>query len=205
MKVLALTLLLLVGSHLAKANDIYIISQTWHTGILLPSRDLISILPDLHEQLKDTEFVEIGWGDKQVYQAKSVTFSMTAKALLLPTTSTMYISGIDSFNSGHTLTHLGLTNAQYQKLLEFIANSFARDEHGHIIVDKKTQSSQSAFYKAKGKYYAFKTCNSWTAEALRSIGITSSTATTVGDIEFILRQYQSGEYFSPQDEYGPQS
>lgn len=51
---------------------------------------------------------------------------------------------------------------ELNKINNYIFNSFKKDGNGNkIILKDKGYSKKDNFYKAKGSYSCFKTCNSW--------------------------------------------
>lgn len=69
-----------------------------------------------------------------------------------------------------------ISTAQLDNVLTFIDNSFAKSQADRLIVQASGRYGDSQFYRAVGKYYAFNTCNKWTAKALVSAGIDIGTA-----------------------------
>ena len=65
-----------------------------------------------------------------------------------------------------------ISHDQYQKLIQYITNSFQVDPSGNFIkVNTNIHYDKGdAFYEAKGSYSIFKTCNTWTNAALKACG-----------------------------------
>ncbi len=51
-----------------------------------------------------------------------------------------------------------------------MSNAYYRDDKGDLIRLGKGLYGDSIFYRATGNYYLLKTCNVWTAKALRYAG-----------------------------------
>ena len=65
-----------------------------------------------------------------------------------------------------------ISKAQYRQLIDYILNSFKKDETGHLVNVKSSihYDIGDAFYEAKGSYSIFKTCNTWANAALKACG-----------------------------------
>ena len=155
-------------------KTIYIVGHGWHTGIVLPVRD---ISPEIWPEVRDyqnLDYVEFGWGDEGFYRAKKITPSLVAKAAFLPTPSVMHVAGFPgrvlSFYEASDVIELQLEDDQFDEMCRFLSDSFERDLSGRSENLGPGLYGASKFYRARGKYYVPKTCNIWTAKALRAAG-----------------------------------
>jgi uncharacterized protein (TIGR02117 family) len=66
-----------------------------------------------------------------------------------------------------------LTNQQYDKIVNYILNSFVKDSLDKPIelVPENGAGSIYKYYKANGKYTLFFTCNNWTSRGLKQAGV----------------------------------
>ncbi len=164
------------------SNDkisIYVVSHGWHTGIILPNHQStsLSFLSDYFDQ--SIKWFEFGWGDKGFYQANEITTGLTLKAIFLPTESVMHVVGtksdpLQSFPDSQ-LTELIISHKTLNVLEEFIDKSFKKDEKLNPVYLKTGLYGNSRFFVGKGNYYLFRTCNSWTARALKKSGVPISS------------------------------
>jgi len=157
------------------SDAIYVVSHGWHTGVVMPAALIQSRMPVLKQRFPDTSYLEFGWGDKGFYQAQEITTGLTLRAIFWPTDSVMHVVAVprkapEYFPHSQAL-QLCLTGMEYAALVRFVQNSFARDEDGHIIPQRKGLYGDSQFYSAVGDYYMMNTCNKWTAKALKSAGM----------------------------------
>ncbi|OWK31983.1 TIGR02117 family protein [Sphingomonas mucosissima] len=156
---------------------LYVESNGVHTGIVMPKVaagvDWRPIFP-AHD-LRDPRFaaydhVSLGWGDRDFY-LKTPTWSD-----LRPTTVIAAAIGSD-----RTLLHvdhvprpapdgevrrLVVRPAEYRRLAAYVRATLVdggERRHGYYRYD--------AFYQARGRYSALRTCNSWVGDALRFAGI----------------------------------
>ncbi len=136
---------------------------------------------DLNRLGKDADrynYLSFGWGDRQFFMNSSFDPLTIFDVLFLPGSSVMHVWGhpepklkLDDFE----LKQVNLSQAQYLKLTEFINDTFVRkaspvenrSADDRVTYLKQGLYSNSGFYEAKGSYSALRTCNSWTAEALR--------------------------------------
>lgn len=64
--------------------------------------------------------------------------------------------------------------SELQKLNTYLFNTFETDAIGKkIILENKGYTSIDDFYKAKGSYSIFKTCNSWVNSGFKESGLKS--------------------------------
>ena len=169
-------------------EKIYVVNHRWHTGFVIASQRIYRLIPSLEKRFGDIPHIEFGWGDKGFYQATEITTGLAIQALFSPSQAVIQAVAVpadvrDYFKHSDT-AQLCLSDGQLQALAEFISRSFEKDENNQITTLKKGIYGNSQFYKAVGSYHLFNTCNSWTAEGLRSIGmdISSSFRLTAGSI-----------------------
>ncbi len=157
-----------------KGVEIEVVSHGWHTGLVLPASKIIRHMPQLQQRFAGMPYLEFGWGDKGFYQAKEITSGLTMQAMFVPTESVMHVVGLEvrakqAFPESEVKKSC-VRVEHYAALLEFITQSFARDEQGKLIPTKSGIYGDSQFYTGQGEYYAMNTCNKWTAKALMSAG-----------------------------------
>ena len=160
-------------------KTIYVDSHGWHTGIIIETRDLQGYLKELTTDFEGANYLEIGWGDKGFYQADEITSGLTAQAIFWPTDSILHVVGFyaspEKEFSQSEMIELNISNAGLIEMLKFIDNSFERDSNNSFIRSENGLYGWSKFYKAKGNYHVFNTCNNWVAKAVRKTGFPIST------------------------------
>lgn len=165
----------LVRASLKRSYVVYLVSNGWHSGFVVPAKELQSKIPALVERFGETPYLEIGWGDKGFYQAKEITTGITLKAIFWPSGSVVHVvavpDDIESFFSGSDIEKLCLDEQGYQSLIQFISHSFARNKQEEVVSLKQGIYGDSQFYEGEGDYYMMNTCNSWTAKGLKSAGL----------------------------------
>jgi uncharacterized protein (TIGR02117 family) len=157
----------------AQGVTIYVASNGWHTGLILPTRVAgVDWSPLVRpEHLRDPRYAGrwlwFGWGDRDFY------LNTPTWAEVRPQTVARAAVG-----SGDTLVHVDhllvpfedgrpvrLTQDQYRRLAARIRSAFAsgRPIPGYDVAD--------VFYPAHGHYDLFRTCNWWTGRLLAQAGV----------------------------------
>jgi uncharacterized protein (TIGR02117 family) len=128
-------------------------------------------LSQLGSNASQYKYLSFGWGDRNFFMNSSFDPMTIFDVLFLPGPSVMHIWGHVEPNlalgKGFELKKVNLSKAEYGKLIEFINNSFQRSAENQVAYIKQGLYKDSGFYEAKGSYSMLRTCNAWTAEALR--------------------------------------
>jgi uncharacterized protein (TIGR02117 family) len=129
---------------------------------------------DLQQLGKDADqykYLSFGWGDRNFFMNSSFDPITIFDVLFLPGPSVMHVWGHTEpklqLGTGFELKQINLSKAEYLRLTQFINDSFQRSAKNQIAFIKQGLYTNSAFYEAKGSYSILRTCNAWTAEALR--------------------------------------
>lgn len=163
-------------------NSMLIISNGWHTGFVLQADRLNKALPFLKDRFATapTDYYEFGWGDKGFYQSREITTGLTLRAMFWSSGSVVHVAAFQEEypfprDLGSSLTVLPLSESEFNDLIRFIDNSFARDKEGKVIPLSTGRYGDSQFYEGNGSYSVVNTCNKWTARGLKSAGMDIST------------------------------
>lgn len=157
---------------------VLVISNLVHTDVILPvSNEIIDwtkIFPAEYFPAEIDRFshVSFGWGDEgffiQTPEWSDLKLSTAANALLIPSSTCMHVSYLE----GNLYQQLGQTvmisPQQYQKLADQIQASFEFDSQGSPILISGNYGWHDAFFRAKGNYHVFNTCNSWAGRTLQA-------------------------------------
>lgn len=177
------------GSH-----RFYVLNHGWHTGVAIAGRDLVRMLPALAEEFGDGEFVEIGWGDEGFYRAPRATLGLALRALFWPTATVLQVVKVPGdprrYFSRSEIIEVTVTEEGHRHLVAFVAGTFARSREGAVEALGPGLYGDSRFYRARGSYSMFNTCNTWVAEAVAASGFPISTrlALTAGSVMSRLGQ-----------------
>jgi len=154
--------------------SIYVVDHGLHTGLVVRRMEIPADLwPERHD-LADTEYLEVGWGDRAFYQAPKAMLGLALRALLWPTSSVIHVVAFepppDIMFPGREIVRIRVSAPEVAELSRFIADTYARDALGQVIPLGPGLYGASRFYLARGQYSLLNTCNQWTARALRAAG-----------------------------------
>ena len=128
-------------------------------------------LQQLGQDSAQYKYLSFGWGDRQFFMNASFDPITIFDVLFLPGPSVMHVWGHSDpklqLGSAFELRQINLSKSQYLKLNQFIAGSFQLSAEHQTTYIRQGLYPNSGFYEAKGSYSALRTCNAWTAEALR--------------------------------------
>lgn len=163
-----------------RRNPLTIVNHGWHTGLIVPAAALEALLPDLAARFDRPVYYEIGWGDQGFYQADEIGTSLALRALFWSGGTVVHVvalTGTPGAYFPHSETvQTCLTDQGLRSLLAFLAHSFVRDPTRQLLPLSRGIYGDSQFYEGSGRYSALNTCNTWTAQALRSAGLDISPA-----------------------------
>jgi uncharacterized protein (TIGR02117 family) len=162
--------------------EIFIESNGVHTDFLVPSRnkqiDWFSKFPGSDFQEADTtyNYVSIGWGDRGFYLYTptwaDLKFSTAFKAVFALDSAAMHVTYHRVSPSEDEWTRrLVISEDQYAKLIDYVLSGFKKKEGKLWHIQGHTYGTHDCFYEANGRYSLFKTCNVWTCQGLKSIGV----------------------------------
>jgi uncharacterized protein (TIGR02117 family) len=126
---------------------------------------------------KSFAYIAFGWGDKGFYlntpQWSDLTLSTAVHALFLPSPTAMHVTYYRRAPApGENSRLLYLSQAQYQKLVEYIQASFEKGANGSpLLIPQAGYTPYDNFYEAEGSYTLLYTCNNWVNEGLKKIGV----------------------------------
>jgi uncharacterized protein (TIGR02117 family) len=174
-----------------RSIEIFVVGHGWHTGLVIPTSQVENNqFPELAE-FSAADFVEIGWGDEGFYRAKKISPGLVAKAAFWPTPSVMHVAGfrgdVEEMFPHSDIVSLRLPRSDFEFLVEFVSNTFDQSDTDDL---GPGLYGDSRFFRAKGNYYFPKTCNVWTAKALKHAGLEMRTYTSM-TAESVLKQARS--------------
>ena len=161
-------------------HSFYVVSHGWHTGLVIPHADLAQFLDD---SIPNGEQLEVGWGDEQFYQAGEGSVGLALQALAWSTPAVLHVvafAGSPERNfPGSEVVELTVPAAGYSELLGVVADSFTRTKTGGLIRLGRGLYGNSAFFRARGRFHVFNTCNTWVARAIEASGYPISVHSSV--------------------------
>lgn len=160
--------------------NVYLVKESWHTGIMFRIDEFtIQSLPVL-KYFVNYEYIDIGWGDADFYQIPGFDLFLAAKAILIPTPTVMRFDGykfpIETIIEWREFAlKFELPKERFLLLINYINEHLVCDEKGEPVLSKHDMDSPVFFFKSKGEYHLFRTCNTWAAQALKATGIEINT------------------------------
>ncbi|MEK6478655.1 DUF2459 domain-containing protein [Catalinimonas sp. 4WD22] len=156
------------------SQQIYVVSQGWHSGLVIPSSCIAdSLWPEKHD-FSEYEHIQIGWGDKDFYQNPGFSLWYGAKAILWPTKSALQVLGLRQLSNlqyyANETVSLQISQADYSSLCEFLRTEFQLSDSAKFIPLKEGLYRNSHFFLGDKSYYFPKNSNVWTARALKQAG-----------------------------------
>jgi uncharacterized protein (TIGR02117 family) len=169
------------------AASIYVISHGWHTGIALARADVPPGRWPEAAHFARTAYLEAGWGDRDFYMAPGFNAWYGFKALFWPTASVVHLAGFDAHPQrafpASEVVELRVTRRGLDGLIGYLSASFERQGRSEAApLGPGLYGVASAFYPSREKFHLFKTCNVWTARALRAAGIAIDSGLTTESI-----------------------
>jgi len=179
---------------LRKSGDltIFVQSNGVHTDLCFPYQtewcDWSEFIPAEHfPENPSPKYLAIGWGDKGFFldtpEWSDLTFSTAFNAAFLPSETAMHVACYDTDLSTSSLrAQVPVSADQYLMLVQFAKASFLLDSHERPVwIANSGYGAYDQFYEAKGSYSLFYTCNTWTNEALKLVGIKTGWYALSGD------------------------
>lgn len=159
----------------APSKNIYLVSHGWHAGIVIQRVDIPQGVWTEHKHdFPEARYLEVGWGDQDFYQTPEPTLGMKLKAVLFPTKSVLHVVGfsdpVRTYFPNSEIIEIALSYEGFERLCKYIEQSYAKDERGEIQALGPGLYGNSQFYQSRESYHGFRTCNVWTARALRAAG-----------------------------------
>ncbi len=176
-------------------KSIYIVRHSWHTGIVVATKDIPKHHIPEHSIFGPVNYIEIGWGDSGFYQAQEITPYLTINALFRPSKTVMHLVAfnrpIEKYFTSAKIVKLKVTDKNFKKLISFIHKSFNREGKHQAKPFSRGRYGYSYFFKGSGSYHIFRTCNRWVAEALHKAKLPINTfhVATADSIMFQIKQY----------------
>src|SRR5277367_1211104 len=152
---------------------IYVIKRSWHTDIGFDVADLHPPLATLRPALPEAHYLLFGFGDKHYLLNRGNSFEGMVGAVW-PGAGLVLMTGVagtpeQAFGVAG-VTRLRVSAAQAEKLEEFVWNTLVTRD-GIATARAPGPYDESLYYESTLRYSGLHTCNTWTAEGLRSAGL----------------------------------
>lgn len=153
---------------------IYLTTNGVHLEMVIPLRHCDNLLlKDLNIKTSD-KYVSFGWGDENFYINTPNWSDLTVKnafiALFLKSPTLLRVTRYKSKHSGWI--KIKVADQELNKLNSYIIASFKTDDNKKkVLLKNQGYSAIDDFYKAKGNYSIFYTCNSWVNNGFKKSGL----------------------------------
>lgn len=159
-------------------ETIYVVSISWHTGVVVPGHCLPgSIWPQGYDY-SQAAYLEIGWGDRDFYQDLSFNPWNAIKAALWPTSSVLHVNpipeNVEKYYQNSEVVRLQVTGEELDALTKYLLGHFDFNEEGKLIPLQPGIHYDSQFFAGRTSYYFPKNSNVWSARALKQAGFSNT-------------------------------
>jgi hypothetical protein len=149
---------------------VYVVHHgTLHAGLAVRRSDIPRGHWPASRDYAGRNYIEVGWGDDDGYR-KPLTTGIALKALAGSKRTVMLADGFSQSirqkytDPRFTVLAVDLSRTGLLRLCDHIQQSYALDDRGNPI------RLGDGWYRARGTYSAFNTCNTWVAAGLRKAG-----------------------------------
>ena len=170
-------------------KSVSIVHNSWHAAIVLRKSDLAErTMPELAD-FPAAQFIEFSWGDKDYFPDPQSGIFGAIKAAMWSSGSVIHLVGfadtVENYYRGATITELRLSPAAYERMVDYIDETFLRQQSSGRARAAPGLFSSSRFYPANRSFSVLRTCNTWVAEALEQAGLSISPAfvITAGNLQ----------------------
>jgi uncharacterized protein (TIGR02117 family) len=175
-------------------RPVWLVAPGWHTGLVVRQSDIPPEFFPESADFPDAEFLEIGWGERDYYQARESSAWLALKAALVPSPSVLHVVGFrgppDIYFGSAEVLRIELPEPGLRRLAAYLHGSVSRRGARRAASIGPGLYGDSRFYEAEGQFDLFNNCNVWTARALQAAGlpITPSRAVTAGNLRCQVRR-----------------
>ena len=157
-------------------KSIFLSTNGVHLNIVLPKKDIDTLLLNGIKHNLTEDYISFGWGDENFYINTptwgDLTFNNAFKASFLKSSTLMHVTRYKQKRSDWL--EIKVNESELIKLNSYLLNTFVVNGNGmKIILKNKGYSTTDDFYKSKGSYSCFKTCNSWVNIGFKESGLKS--------------------------------
>ena len=163
-------------------NIVYVVEHGWHAEIGIPVEALDRSLGFVHDRFPGAKYVMFGYGKRTFWTAPPHSISEYVLGPF-PGPGLIQMVGLnttplEAYDSGDTV-QLELPPGGAHLLSAYIDQDLVKNDRGEPVIVATSTSPAGLFYAVKSEYNIMHTCNTWTADALRSAGWSISSGTVV--------------------------
>lgn len=157
------------------AVAIYLVAHERHTGIAVPRGEIPAGLWPESRDFPGADYLEVGWGDRDYYQGRDQGVWGTFRAAFLPTASALHVAGVRGpvarYFRASEVVELTLPRKGFERLIRYVHDAHERAGAEAVAPLGPGLYGDSRFYPGWESFHIFRTCNVWTARALRAGGL----------------------------------
>ena len=158
------------------SKSIYLATNGVHLEIIIPKKNIDSLVLSGIKNNPNEDYLSFGWGDKNFYINTptwgDLTFSNGFQALFLKSSALLHITRYQEKQTNWV--EIKVSDSELQKLNTYLLNTFETKKDGtKTILKNKGHTLTDDFYKSKGSYSCFNTCNTWANRAFKESGLKS--------------------------------
>ncbi|MBI2297153.1 MAG: DUF2459 domain-containing protein [Betaproteobacteria bacterium] len=161
---------------------VHLVAHDWHTGIAIRRADIPAGIWPESRDFPQAEYLEVGWGDREFYQKPDPGLWTTLRAALWPTASVLHVVGFPGPVAGYfrasEVIELALPSDGFERLVRYIHDAHERSGAPAAAPLGPGLYGEGRFYPGRESFHLFRTCNVWTARALRAAGLPIREAIT---------------------------
>jgi len=159
--------------------SVFLVPQGGHTGLAVRVAEIPAPLVPEKRHFPGADWLEFGWGDRDFYMTPSAGPWLSFKAAFLPSRSVVHVAGvrgeISDFFPGAAIVEIPLSRYALEGLLRYVHDAFER-------AGEAAEPLGRGFYPGRETFHLLRTCNVWTAGALRAASLPVRDALTVAGI-----------------------
>jgi hypothetical protein len=150
-------------------RTVYVINHgAIHTGLAVKRSDIPRGVWPANRDYSGLRYLEVGWGDDDGYR-KPLTSGIALKALAGSKRTVLLADGFNTLRAKLadpklSIVAVDLSAGGFARLCQHVDQTYALDETGRPI------PLGQGWYRGRGTYSAFNTCNTWVAVGLRKAG-----------------------------------
>ncbi len=157
-------------------KSIYLSTNGVHLDVVIPKNNIDSLLLSGLKREPADNYLSFGWGDESFFINTptwgDLTFKTAFTAIFLKSPALMHITRYKSKRPDWV--EIKITETELKKLNTYLLDTFKTNEnHTKVILENQGYTSKDDFYKAKGSYSCFNTCNSWVNTGFKESGLKS--------------------------------
>ena len=161
---------------------IYLVAHDGHTGIAVPRAKITAGLWPESRDFPQADYLEVGWGNRDYYYGRNTDLWGTLNAVF-PSPSVLHVAGFRGapaeYFRANEIIELAVPADGFERLVRYIHDAHERAGALPAAALGPGLYGDSRFYPAWESFHLFRTCNVWTAHALRAAGLPFRDAITM--------------------------